>query len=277
MAQLYYEAADGQILNLMSDGIYTQDPENLTQNIWKYTTISGVNGLARVKKFYKDIQTAKLTLSIMAENEEQFNEIMYSMHRIFDKDVRMLTPGRIWWGNFYKEGFIFSTQNSDYEELFESIEHEVEFISTNPYWIHKETFQYFSVSTGTGTLDYPRDYGYDYDRSELVEIIENDCISEANFELIFYGPAANPTVTIGGQYYGLETELLEGEYAVINSITKKIRQYSITGQETNIFDKRDRDGDVFAKIPQGTALVMRDRKQKMDITLYDERGEPVWI
>ena len=64
---------------------------------------------------------------------------------------------------------------------------------------------------------------------------------------------------------------------MINSITKKIRQYSITGQETNIFDKRDRDGDVFAKIPQGTALVMRDRKQKMDITLYDERGEPVWI
>lgn len=277
MAQLYYEAADGQILNLMSGGIYIQNPENLTQNVWKYTTISGVNGLARVKKFYKDIQIEKITLSIMAENEEHFNKIMYNMHQIFDKDVRMMTPGRIWWGKFYKEGFIFSTQNSDYDELFESVEHDAEFIVTYPYWIRKETFQYFSRSMGTGSLDYPRDFGYDYDQSELIEIIENECIGEANFELIFYGPAVNPTVAIGGRYYGLETELQEGEYAVINSITKKIRQYSITGQETNIFDKRNRDGDIFAKIPQGKTLIMRDRTQKMDITLYDERGEPVWI
>ena len=70
MMQLYYEAADGTILNLMQNGIYAQDPEALTQNTWSYTTISGVNGLARVKRFYKNVQTAKMKLSIMAADKE---------------------------------------------------------------------------------------------------------------------------------------------------------------------------------------------------------------
>ena len=125
MMQLYYEAADGTILNLMKDGIYAQDPETLTQNTWSYTTISGVNGLARVKRFFKNVQTAKMKLSIMAADKEEFNAIMYAMHRIFEKDVRNMTPGKIWWNNFYKEGFVYSTSNDDYEELFESVEHKV--------------------------------------------------------------------------------------------------------------------------------------------------------
>lgn len=169
MMQLYYEAADGTILNLMQNGIYAQDPEALTQNTWSYTTISGVNGLARVKRFYKNVQTAKMKLSIMAADKEEFNTIMYEMHRIFEKDVRNMTPGKIWWNNFYKEGFVYSTSNDDYEELFESVEHEIEFLSVNPSWIRRTTYQYRAQANETGTLDYPRDYGYDYDRADILE------------------------------------------------------------------------------------------------------------
>lgn len=277
MMQLYYEAADGTILNLMQNGIYAQDPEALTQNTWSYTTISGVNGLARVKRFYKNVQTAKMKLSIMAADKEEFNAIMYTMHRIFEKDVRNMTPGKIWWNNFYKEGFVHSTSNDDYEELFESVEHEIEFLSVNPSWIRKTTYQYRAQANETGTLDYPRDYGYDYDRSEIIEILNNQCIGESNFELIFYGAAVDPQITIGGNIYGLETTLKDGEYATVNSITKKIRQYSITGEETNIFDKRDRENNIFQKMPEGMLSVLRSKDMQVDITLYDERGEPEWI
>lgn len=277
MMQLYYEAADGTILNLMQNGIYAQDPEALTQNTWSYTTISGVNGLARVKRFYKNVQTAKMKLSIMAADKEEFNTIMYEMHRIFEKDVRNMTQGKIWWNNFYKEGFVYSTSNDDYEELFESVEHEIEFLSVNPSWIRRTTYQYRAQANETGTLDYPRDYGYDYDRSDILEVLENKCIGEANFELIFYGAAVDPQITIGGNVYGLETTLKEGEYATVNSITKKIRQYSITGEETNIFDRRDRENNIFQKIPEGTLAVLRSKEMQVDVTLYDERGEPEWI
>ena len=194
--------------------------------------------------------------------------IMYEMHRIFEKDVRNMTPGKIWWNNFYKEGFVYSTSNDDYEELFESVEHEIEFLSVNPSWIRRTTYQYRAQANETGTLDYPRDYGYDYDRSDILEVLENKCIGEANFELIFYGAAVDPQITIGGNVYGLETTLKEGEYATVNSITKKIRQYSITGEETNIFDRRDRENNIFQKIPEGTLAVLRSKEMQVDVTLY---------
>lgn len=82
---------------------------------------------------------------------------------------------------------------------------------------------------------------------------------------------------IGGNIYGLETTLKDGEYATVNSITKKIRQYSVTGEETNIFDKRDRENNIFQKMPEGTLPVLRSKDMQVDITLYDERGEPEWI
>lgn len=275
--RLYYESATGEILELMKDGIYAQEPETLTSNKWSYTTISGINGLARVKKFYKNAQTSKLKLSIMADDADSFNEIMYQMHRIFEKDVRNLTPGKIWWNNFYKEGFVFSSSNSDFEELFESVEHEIEFLSTKDSWIRKTAYQYRAQDVEDGTLDYPRDYGYDYDKSDISEILDNRCIGEANFEIIFYGPSVDPLITIGKNSYSLDVTLKEGEYATINSFTKKIRQYSNTGEETNIFDRRDREHNVFQKIPEGIVPVLRNKDMQVDIIIYDERGEPRWI
>ena len=84
---LYYEGSDGSRIDLMGDGIYAQDPENLTANKWEYSTISGVNGLGRVKRFYKDTQEAKLNLDIMTDNADEFNQIMYKLHRTFDRDT----------------------------------------------------------------------------------------------------------------------------------------------------------------------------------------------
>ena len=97
---LYYEGSDGSKVNLMGDGIYAQNPETLTQNTWEYSTMSGSSGLARVKRFYKDAKELPLTVGIMAEDKEEFNAMMYNMHRIFDRDVRRLKPGKIWWNDW---------------------------------------------------------------------------------------------------------------------------------------------------------------------------------
>ena len=90
---LYYEGSDGSIIDFMSHPIFAQSPETLTDNRWSYSTISGVNGLGRVKRFFKDTQEASLTLSIMTETAEEFNKVMYDIHRTFDRDIRQLKPG----------------------------------------------------------------------------------------------------------------------------------------------------------------------------------------
>ena len=120
-------------------------------------------------------------------------------------------------------------------------------------------------------------YDFDYDLEEMIEVIENDCIDKANFELTFYGPAQNPSVMVGDHVYELLTELEEGEYATVNSLTKKILQYDMYGNVENIFHLRSRDSYIFEKIPEGTTTISRDKNLKVDITLFDERGEPEWI
>lgn len=279
--ELYYEGSDGSIINFMSHPIFAQSPETLTENKWSYSTISGVNGLGRVKRFFKDTQEADLTLSIMTETAEEFNEVMYRIHRIFDRDIRQLKPGRLWWNGFYKEVFAVETSNDDFEELFEAVERSVKFISVYPYWVRKQTFQYLDLSESVGSLDYDDsvlDYDdFDYDLEELIEVIENDCIDKANFEIVFYGPAQNPSVTIGEHDYELLTDLEAGEYAVVNSLTKKITQYDEYGTPENIFHLRSRESYIFEPIPEGVTTVSRDKSQKVDITIFDERGEPEWI
>ena len=281
MMTLYYEGSDGSIIDFMKYPVFAQSPETLTDNKWSYSTISGVNGLGKVKRFFKDTQEASLKLSIMAEDAEGFNKVMYDIHRTFDRDIRQLKPGKLWWNGFYKEVFAVETSNDDFEELFEAVEREVRFISVYPYWVRKKTYQYLDLGESAGSLDYDDsvlDYDdFDYDLEEVIEVIENDCIDKANFELKIYGPAQNPSVTVGDHDYELLTDLEEGEYATVNSLTKKILQYDIYGNVENIFHLRSRESYIFELIPEGSTAISRDKNLKVDITLFDERGEPEWI
>ena len=274
---LYYEGSDGSKIDLMGNGIYAQDPENLTENKWKYTTISGVNGLGRVKRFYKDTQEAKLNLGIMADSREEFNRIMYELHRIFDRDIRRMRPGKLWWNDWCKEVFAVETSQDSFEELFESVDKEVTFVSVYPYWVKRITYQYTNAANASGGLDYGHNYPFDYGLEEVVEVVKNDCIDAANFELKFYGPAENPSVTIGDHVYAVLDSLDAGEYITVNSLTKKIYKYDSHGNTENVFHLRDRDSYIFEKIPEGTTTIARSKDHMLDITIFDERGEPEWI
>ena len=275
---LYYEGSDGSRIDLMGDGIYAQDPENLTANKWEYSTISGVNGLGRVKRFYKDTQEAKLNLDIMADNADEFNQIMYKLHRTFDRDIRRMKPGKLWWNDFCKEVFAVETSQNEFDELFEAVNREVTFISVYPYWVRRITYQYGTNITNVDAgLDYDHDYDFDYGMEEITEVIQNDCIDSANFEMKFYGPIENPSVTIGGHAYEVLTTLAEGDYVTVNSLTKKILQYDAYGNVENVFHLRNRDSYIFEKIPEGETAIARSKDHMLDITIFDERGEPEWI
>ena len=275
--RLYYEGSDGTIIDFTDGVLAAQEPETLATSSWAYSTISGVNGLGRVKRFWKDTEEAELRLTVLADDPEEFNTVMYRMHRTFDRDVRKLTPGKLWWNDFYKEVFAIETEHESFEELMESVEKIVHFISVYPYWVKKSTFQYLANIGAEGLLDFPLDYGFDYDQPEFIETITNDCIEEANFEIIFYGPCIDPDVTVGNHTYTLFVTLNAGEYAVIDSRTKKITKYSVTGDPENVFYLRDRDNYIFRKIPEGLTPVLRPRELAVDISIFDERGEPDWI
>lgn len=274
---LYYEGSDGTVIDFMSGPLAAQEPESLVSSKWSYSTISGVNDLGKIKRFWKSTEERKLKVTVLADDVEEFNSVMYQMHRTFDRDIRQMTPGKLWWNDFYKEVFAIESDHDAFEELMESVERTITFLSVYPYWIRKSTFQYLSYTGVTGTLDFPMDYGFDYDQSEYIETVNNDCIGAANFEIIFFGPCINPTVTIGEHSYTLYVTLDAGEFARIDSKTKKITKHSVTGDVENIFHLRDKESYIFERIPEGSTTILRSKDMGMDISIFDERGEPDWI
>lgn len=101
---LYYESSDGQIIDFMSGGIYAQEPESLLNDEWNYTTITGINGIGKIKRFYKDTKTYTLTLDIMADSAEEFNALMNHMYTVFDRDIQRMTPGKSYTHRHYRNG-----------------------------------------------------------------------------------------------------------------------------------------------------------------------------
>lgn len=278
MVELYYESSDGTKINLMGDGIYAQSPETLNSTSWSFNTISGVNGVGKVKRFYKETQEFPLDISIMADSEEDFNQIKYKLHQAFDRDIRRISPGRLIWNGYYKEVFAAEVSHSNFEELFDSVEMSIKFISVYPFWVKEKKFVYLKNVGDSGSLDYNFDFdNLDYGRTDFIELVKNDCIDKANFEIIFFGQALNPSVIINGHEYSLNTELKSGEYAVINSITKKITKHLINGETENIFYSRNRTSYVFEELPEGDLTLIRSKDFDLTVKVFDERSEPKWI
>jgi len=276
---LYYEGSDGTIIDFMSGDLSAQNVESLAENSWKYSSISGVNGV-RIKKFYKEAQEASLELSVLSDNKDDFDRVMYQMHQTFDRDIRRMTPGRLWWNGFYKEVFAINSNYEEFEELFESVQKTVTFVSSYPYWVKEMEYKMFpSEDQGDDTgHDFPFDYMIDYGISRYTKAIDNNCINESNFRIRFFGPCTTPQVGIGDNVYRINVTLGAGEYATIDSRTKKITLTSAIGEETNIFHLRDRDNYIFTKIPAGTSIpITKTMTLAVEIMIYDERGEPDWI
>lgn len=275
--ELYYENSKGEKVNLMANGIYAQNPEKLIESEWKYNTISNINGVGRIKNFYREIQETSLTLSIMADTKEEYNKILEQLHRITEYDVRKNVPGRLWWNDFYKSVNCYATSYDDFDELFECVEKEIKFVSTEPVWIREKFFSFREMKSTQIDGDYCFDYDFDYIASTANIYFENTSIAESNFEMTVYGPCDNPEITINEHRYIIYISLLENEYAKIDSKTRKIIKTSRYGEVENIFHYRDRDNNIFEKIPDGENTASWSMERGFDLKIYDERGEPIWI
>ena len=94
--------------------------------------------------------------------------------------------------------------------------------------------------------------------------------------LTIYGPAVNPTLSIGGNTYKLNTTLAANERAIIDQLHKKIYKIGTTGGRSNLFNVRDKTNDIFRPAPVGMVPVLYNGDYSFDITLVHQRSEPLW-
>lgn len=233
-----------------------------------------------VNAFAKEPVTYDITLTVRGKEKER-KQILNKLTNAFEYDVVNLTPGRIYYGEYYIDGYVKKSSNEVSSENNSRTDCKIEIYCPYPFWSMEQQESFYPDSTNKGKpytfLDYPITYNYDYSRKSAGTqnwIIDN--FRDNNFEMVIYGPCADPRILINGYPYQIYETLEAGEYILITSREKTITKHLRNGTVQNIFAKRAKDKSVFALIPSGVLTLNWSGEFGFDIKVYKERSVPEW-
>ena len=242
---------------------------------WSFDTLN-----SRISRFYRPVTERKLPLVIVGKTGDEATEIKNRLFEIAEADIMAKTPGKIYSGEYFTQGYITASAKSKYliNKRFSKID--LTLTSDDPAWYKAHEYRFFptpSTDVGEG-FDYPFGYPYDYlTKSKTTQNIDCNSGSENTFVIKIYGNASNPSINIGGHEYSINGTIGTGEVLTIDGMTKKITLSSQTGQELNWFDRRNRDSYIFKPIPSGYHTVSWDGSFGFDLYVVEKRSEPRWI
>ena len=125
-------------------------------------------------------------------------------------------------------------------------------------------------------VDYPMEYPFDFRSEKLKFFLNNDHYQSCHFVMHIFGQVNNPIVTIDGHPYTIHTDVPTGAYLTIDSRDQTVIETLNDGTVFNKFNARDKEKSVFKKIKPGVSELIWGGEFGINITLYQERGEPKW-
>lgn len=267
--KLVYINSKGQKVEFGGRGIII-NTNNIRDYEWIYTAVS-----EKIAKFKRTISNKTLPVLFYGTAAgDTANEV----HKILDYDVVNNTAGRLYSGDYYVQGFFIGSTKTSYTQSG-ILKMDLIFITDTSVWI-KEKKQAYRYLAGADSefLDYPHDMNYDYYIGGRLGHITNDSVAAADFKMIIYGNNTDSIeIRVGLNRYIIFENLKKGEYITIDSKARKLYKTDKRGNVTNIFNSRSRIYPIFKKIPSGRLEVAWDLDLDFDITLFEERSEPLWI
>ena len=267
-----YIASSGNEYDLVSNGILHREANYHT---WGW----GVNGTQlqfgfRVANFSRDAAVYKTEL-VFYGGEAQRRDLIERLHDDFERDVRTEKPGRIIWGAYYIDCYILESSTGPTEYLTWT-SNEISIYAPYPFWIQDLNVELPKGEVeASGFLEFPFDFAFDFTSPVMGQKnIQSTFPFESEFKMTIFGEAVNPRIVVNGYAYVLNMTIPEGSYVVIDSRAKTIMMYGQTGQQTNVFDYRNKSDSVFQKMPAGNLNIAWDSSYGVDMTIYRERSEP---
>lgn len=242
---------------------------------WSYETINN-----KISRFYRPIKDRKIPLWVHCDSESDATSVKNELLELAESDIQAEIPGKIYVGEYYTNGFITSSQKTNYLIDKKLCKIDLTLTSDDPAWYKERTYIFGkntgdAITTGSGT-DYPYDYSYDYGVSTSGEKIICETTCDNEFKLLIYGAATNPTIIVNDHVYTVTGTVGPYETLLIDSSTKKITLTTATGSKINWFDKRGRDDYIFEPIPAGQNTISRTGSFGFDLTIIEKRSEPKW-
>lgn len=269
-----YENHLGQRFVGRDNGVFL-NANDLRDYSWKYDTIN-----SRISRFYRPVKDRSLPLVVACNTSEEAIAVKHRLLELTETDIEARLPGKVYIGEYYTNGYITSSSKSNYLTNGRFCNVSLKLTSDDPAW-YRDTAYSFGINSGDegyseGGTDYTYDYPYDYAVSITGKKIVCNSIGSNAFKLLIYGPAAEPTIMIGGNTYTVNGTIGAGEVLLINSITKTITLTTAAGQSINWFDRRGRDSYIFEPIPAGQNTVVWPGSFGFDLTVVEKRSEPQW-
>lgn len=277
--RIYYENSAGKCIELSTWPIMIQEPETLFGHQWAYETTEG-SKMASITGFNMGVVEKEATLSVFADSAEEFRSALDNLHEITEYDIQRLAAGKLYINDQYMSCYCFGIGFQEFDEDFETTDIEIFIATEYPFWCRDINTVYRKKEepeSGETYLDYPRNYLYNYKRSDATTgLLLNDHYTACGFRMTVQGSCVEPAITIDDHLYEVKTKVSDGEYMLIDSRTKTVKKYDKYGNEFDVFNSRNKESELFQKIPGGGNLVRWSGEFSFEITLFYERSEPKW-
>lgn len=267
-----YIASSGNEYDLTTNGI-THSNANYYEWEWNAEEIQLQFG-TRVSDFSREAAVYEAEL-VFKDAPMDMRRKIRALHNDFENDLRNKTPGRIVWGDYYIDCFIMRSVTKPADVWWKNLTNTIRIYAPYPFWVKEEKIVLPMSEVRTGSfLDYTFDYTYDYAAPVVgTKNIKSEFPFDSEFQMIIYGPAVNPRITINKYPYVLYTTIPQGAYTIIDSRSKSIMQY-MANVKTNMFNYRNKTNSIFQKVPGGNLVIEWDATFGADIILYREQSEP---
>lgn len=275
---VYYENTKGEIVNLSEWPVMIQEPETLLGYEWSYSSSTGIHG-SSITDFTQGVVEKSATLSIFAEDKTEFADTLNGLHATTEYDILHNTSGKLYINGQYLPCYLISIDFQEYEEDYDSTDIEITVVSGYPFWCRDIATSFYkndSEGTGTNYLDYPRNYKYDYTYNRTIKNLINEHYVDCDFQMVVYGPCSTPRIYINNHLYEVSIDIPDSGYMVIDTRFKTVKSYDIYGTETDVFNARNKENDIFKKISTGINTVSWSANFGFDIILFYERSALNW-
>lgn len=264
----------GRVIEFNNGNGYLLDTTSLHDYAWSIQ-----NKGKRIGGLDKGISGFVINASCYAGTNAEGIAKRNALHDVFERDVRLNIPGTLYIGEYYIKCFITASKKEDYSVSDRMMRFTLTVTTDNPNWIREVnyTFRIDADVIGEDGFDFPYDYAYDYMSRVSSRSVYNDSFIPNDVIITIYGNVKNPELSIGGFWYGATVELLTGEKLIINTKEKTVVKVNRIGEVINAFANRLQTNYPFEKLRTGTNAINSPNVSNFDITILDERSEPLWM
>ncbi len=231
----------------------------------------------RVISAKRPLRDVHISIGIAADSASALSERLDRLSRLVEQDVIDNRAGRLYINEQYMSCRCISSEKQLSTAFPSSCVVRLTLRPETPVWNTEHHFHFVADEEDTsGGLKYPYKYPKRYGAGRRTLTVDNRQLAPAPMRVVFYGAAVEPSIFVGSAQLGLDISLDYGEYAVIDQLSHEIYRVDRDGTRTSCFNSRLKNGRIFEPVPSGISIVQLYSSGGVDITLYEQRSEPIW-